>query len=50
MKKRVSCVIMAQILIVLIGTAVPALVHAWNQSFHALVEAIGFCREHAECQ
>ena len=37
MKKRVWCVIMAQILIVFIGTAVPALVHAWNQSFHALV-------------
>ena len=37
MKKRVWCVIMAQILIVFIGTAVPALVHAWNQSLHALV-------------
>ena len=50
MKKRFWCVIMAQILIVFIGTAVPALVQAWNQSFHALVEAVGFCMEPAECQ
>ena len=36
MKKRFWCVIMAQILIVFIGTTVPAPVQAWNQSFHAL--------------
>lgn len=37
MKKRLFYVSMALVLIMFTGMAVPALVHAWNQSFHALV-------------